>query len=292
MSREPKSSSKGFFIFFISLLISLCVFGTMFILFSKYTQVEVVDKNKTDIPYISDYKPNKDEDLTILLIGCEQPTSDPSLVVLLDYKAPEGEFNIITLPTTLVCTTSFGREDTIIGHYNYEGIRGCVDAVSSLFSLSDCKYIRIQQNGISNMVDFFGGLPYTVTRYKKIDNQEFLPGEQLLDGRRFSSLLLEITPQGVTDNTTQASLLYDIFTKSFNQDLVDKYDNFIKAVFYNTETDINHLDFARSKTGFLNRLKLDSLVLEQFALKGDYSNNYTRFTPSATSFNAIAKILS
>ncbi len=290
MSKDSKN--YGFIVFFISLLISLCVFGSIFIIFSRYTQVEVVDKNKQDIPYISDYKPSRDEDLTILLIGCEQPASTPSLVVLLDYKAPEGEFNIITLPTSLVCTTTSGREDTIVGHYDYEGIRGSVDAISNLFSLDDCKYIRIQQNGISNMVDFFGGLPYFITNYKKIDNQDFFPGEQLLDGRRFSTLLMEITSKGVSDNTTQANLLYDIISKSFNQDLVDRYDNFVKSIFFNCETDINHLDFARIKTGFLNRLKLDSLVIQSYALKGDYSYNYTRFTPSDTSFNTISKKLS
>lgn len=282
----------GFLVFFISLLISLCVLGSLFIIFSRYTQVEVVDKSKQDIPYISDYKPNRDEDLSILLIGTKQLSLDPSLVVLLDYNAPEGEFNIITLPTSLICTTSSGREDTIIGHYNYEGIRGSVDAISNLFSLSNCKYLRIQQNGISNMVDFFGGLPYFNTSYKKIETMEFFPGEQLLDGHRFSTLLLEITEQGISDNSAQTDLLYDMFSKSFNIDLVDDYDNFVKSIFYNCETDLNHLDFARIKTGFLNRLKLDSLVIQNFAIKGNYNHNYTKFTPSDTSFNTISDILS
>lgn len=283
---------KGFIVFFISLLVSLCVFGTIFLLFSAYTKVEVVDKNKTDVSYVSEYLPTRDEDLTILLIGCELPNSDPSLVALLDYNAPEGEFNIITLPTSLVCETSGGRVDSLVGHYNYEGIRGCVDAVSKLFSLKDCKYIRIQQNGVSNMVDFFGGLPYTITTYKEINEQQFLPGEQLLDGRRFSTLLLEITDKEISDNNTQAELLYDIIKKGFSIDLVEKYDSFVKSIFFNCETDLNQLNFAKTKTGFLNRLKLDSLVINKFALKGDYSHNYTRFTPQATSFNSIAKILS
>lgn len=286
------NNSKGLLIFLISLLVSLCVFGTLFALFSIYTQTEVVDKSKDDIPYVSEYNPSRDEDLTILLIGVELPTSDPSLVALLDYNAPKGEFNIISLPTSLVCTTSIGREDTLVGHYNYEGIRGCVDAVSNLFSLSNCKYMRIQQNGISNMVDFFGGLPYTVTTYKEVNTQQFFPGEQLLDGRRFSTLLLEITEYGISDNTTQADLLHDIITRGFSIELVDKYDSFVKSIFFNCETDINQLDLAKSKTGFLNRLKLESLVIEKYSLKGDYSNNHTEFYPIDTSFNSIAKILS
>lgn len=291
MSKEDYKL-KGFLVFFISLLVSICFFGTIYVLFTIYTQTEVTDNKANDIPYISNYNPSRDEDLTILIIGCEVSSADPSLVTLLDYNAPEGEFNIITLPTSLICTTSNGRTDSIVGHYNYEGIRGCVDAVSNLFSLKNCKYIRIQQNGLSNMVDFFGGLPYTITTYKQIGEQDFFPGEQLLDGRRFSTLLLEITSKGVSDNSTQADLLYDIFSKSFNLELVDRYDNFVKSIFFNCETDINQLDLAKSKTGFLNRLKLESLVIDKFALKGDYSNDYSEFYPNATSFNAIAKILS
>lgn len=290
MSKDYKL--KGFLVFFISLLISLCVFGTIFVLFSLYTQTEVVDKNKEDIPYISDYTPSRDEDLTILILGCELPASDPSLVMLLDYNAPEGELNIISLPTSLVCTTSADRVDSLVGHYNYEGIRGCVDAVSNLFSLKDCKYIRIQQNGISNMVDFFGGLPYTITTYKEIAQQQFFPGEQLLDGRRFSTLLLEITPQGVTDNSTQANLVYDLLKRGLSTDLVDKYDSFVKSIFFNCETDLNQLDFAKTKTGFLNRLKLESLAINKHALKGDYENNFTKFYPTPDSFNSISKVLS
>lgn len=256
-----------------------------------YTQTEVVDKNKENIPYISDYHPSRDEDLTILVLGCELPTSTPSLAILLDYNAPEGELNIISLPTSLVCTTSADRVDTLVGHYNYEGIRGCVDAVSNLFSIKDCKYIRIQQNGISNMVDFFGGLPYTITTYKEIAEQQFFPGEQLLDGRRFSTLLLEITPMGITDNSTQANLVYDLLKRGLSLSLVDKYDSFIKAIFYNCETDLNQLDFAKTKTGFLNRLKLQTLILNKHSLKGDYHNNYSNFTPSPDSFNSISKLL-
>lgn len=287
-----KEKQKGILVFFISLLVSLCVFGTIYVLFSLYAQTEVVDKVKDDIPYISNYTPSRDEDLMVLVIGCELPASDPSMVMLFDYNAPEGELNIISLPTSLVCTTSNGRVDSLVGHYNYEGIRGCVDAVSNLFSIQNCKYLRIQQNGISNMVDFFGGLPYTITKYKDINQQQFFPGEQLLDGRRFSTLLLEITDYGVADNSTQADLVYDFIKRYFNQDLVDKYDSFQKAIFFNCETDLNQLDFARSKTGFLNRLKLDSLAIQKFALKGDYTNDYTEFFPSDVSFNSIAKILS
>lgn len=291
MSNSKDYKIKGFLVFFISLLVSLCVFGTLYVLFSIHSQAQVVDNNKDDVPYISNYTPSRDEDLTILLIGCEVSAADPSLVMLLDYKAPEGEFNIISLPTTLVATTTSGRVDTITGHYNYEGIRGCVDAISNLFSIKDCKYLRIQQNGISNMVDFFGGLPYTITNYKKINEQEFLPGEQLLDGRRFSTLLLEVTPQGITDNSTQSDLFYAILSKAINQDLVDRYDNFIKAIFFNCETDLSQLDFAKRKTGFLNRLQLGSLATSSHALKGDYTDNYTKFSPSATSFNSIAQVL-
>lgn len=281
----------GAFVFLISMLIGFAVLGGLMLAFISYTKTHVADIKEENIPYISEHRPSKEESMSLLLLGCEKAESEPALSLLIKYDAPKGILTAVICPSATVATKNSGRTDSIKGHYSYEGIGGSVEAASALFETDIDRYIRVQKTGIANMVDFFGGVPFDVKSGIRNESETILKGEQLLDGRRFCSLIFHEPKAGVQNTAVQAELLKALLNRGLSKELADKYDALSSAIFYNFETNINHHDFAKRKTGFLNLLKLDSLVIRTYELKGIYKNGYELFIPNAQSLKQIKEAL-
>lgn len=277
----------GTLVFLISLIVSFAVFGGIMLAFITYTKGHMAEIKQEDIPYISDYRPSVSENLNLLLLGCEKQESEPSISMLICYNAPQGVLNVVLMPSTTVATRKDGRTDSIIGHYDYEGLAGSTLGVSSLFDIEVEKYIRIQKIGVANMTDFFGGLPFNVKSPLVTAEETIVSGEQLLDGRRLSAIAFnEVRPH--TQNVSlQKELFEKLLKKGLSNELVSKYDSLVSAIFYNCETNLNQNDFVKRQTGFLNMLKLDSLVIKFHELKGSYKSSYTLFEPNLESLAQI-----
>lgn len=266
-------------------MILSCVFLVVFIL----SKSDNANTDQESIPYISEYHPSKDENLSILLLGCDQAESLPDLALLLYYDAPQGILYPIVLPTVTISTVN-DRTDTLQGHYDYEGMRGGVNAMKSLFSIELDRFGRLQKAGIANMVDFLGGLPYHLPNDRVIGGDTILKGEQLLDGRRVASLLLSKNNNSLCNYKLQSELITKLIKNSFHDKLVERYEQFVSAFFYNTETNLNQYDFAKRQTGFLNRLKLDSVVTTELIVEGEYNHNFTEFYPDEESIKKVTAL--
>ncbi len=265
------------------------VLGSVFLVILILSKSNNVNVKQEAIPYISEYHPSREESLAVLFLGCEEAESLPDVAVLLYYDAPQGIIYPIVLPTITVSTVN-QKTDTLQGHYDYEGMRGGVNAIKSLFEIELDRYARLQKVGASNIVDFFGGIPYNLPYDRIIGNETILKGEQLLDGRRVSSLLFSKNKNGSCDCKLQSELISKLLEQGFDKNLVEKYTSFVSAVFYNSETNLNQYDFAKRQTGFLNRLKLDSMVITEIIVEGEYNSNFTSFYPSKESIEKVKSI--
>lgn len=281
---------NGTVVFLVTMIISFLVLGIVFLAVLFFSKSKNVNENQENIPYKSEYQSTKEENLAILVLSCEEPESLPDSVTLLYYDAPQGIIYPIVLPSNTVCTTN-SRTDTIQGHYDYEGTRGAVNAVNSLFSIEIDKYIRLQKVGTSNIVDFLGGIPYNLSTERTIGNETILKGEQLLDGRRVCSLLFAKNDNNICDYKLQSELITKLLESSINKKLVDKYTNFVSTIFYNCETNLNQYDFAKRQTGFISKLKLDSMVTKETIIHGQYNMDYTAFNVSKDSINTINSLI-
>lgn len=283
-ARKPRNYSA--LTFAISLIVSFCILGGFYMLMLTYQRDKLASEEQEGVPYSgdnrSDYHPGKGESLTLLLLGVSEPASLPEISALFYYNAPQGSLSIITLPAATVCENKAGRIDSLRGHYDYEGLAGGVNAINGLFSIESEKYIRMQKIGFANMTDFFGGLPHETESGEEI----------LLDGRRLSDMIFAEAAKPHTSNpAVQAELMSLLLKKGFTSTLLPQYEAFINAVFYNAETNLNQTDLARRQTGFLSRIKQDSLIIKNYTLKGKYNSDYSAFYPNEESLKEIKEVL-
>lgn len=282
---------KNVLIFFASLLISLLVFGSIFFFFlHRIQKSRQTDSLQEDVPYLRQYQPTSQENLSLLLIGCKKAESLPGYLVLFHYDAPQGILTAMFLPAeTLV--TSEARRDTLAGHYEYAGIKGCVRAVGALLGQEPERYLRLQKKGISNLCDYFGGADYDLKEDVVIDGQTILKGAQRMDGRRIAGFLFEPDSSGRTDLERQAEFTYRVLQNGLNAEAAEEYGELASVLFYNAETNLNQYDFVLRQQGFSERLASDSLVIRSILLEGEYSEEEKGLVPSRSSMDEILGVL-
>lgn len=290
-SGNSENRSHSGFVFLVSFIVSLCILGSLFYIFFVYMQARQAQTKPEDIPYISDYHPHISENLTVMLYGCDRAESLPTLTAVIKYDAQQGVVFVVVLPASTVCTMG-GRVGSISELYDYGGVYCGIGGVENLLNIKIDGYIRIQRKGVANMADFFGGLPYTIKQEKTVDGQRFFAGEQTLDGRRIASLIFEEVKPGTANPAIQQELIGDLLKRGFNKDLSERFQTLAAAVFYNCETGLSQYDFIKRQTGFTNRLKLDSMVVNSAELKGSYNKSYDKFYPNEQSLSDICELLS
>lgn len=287
-----KKSKKGIWIFLLSLIITFTILGSIFMLFFLYKKTTNVEIKQDDIAYDSNYKSKKSESMSMVIIACEKINLPPQFILLLNYDAPNSKIYITVLPPNAVSTVSI-REDTIIGHYDYEGIRGGVNAVKSLLLLDVDRYARLDRTGVANLVDFLGGIEFDVKEEVVFvdaegNKEEFFKGKQLLDGRRVSALLFNKKDNKNVDIDLQLEISTQLFNQKFNNKLSSKLSNFVSAFFYNAETNMNQYDFAIRQKGLEDKLKKDAFKIEALNIDGEYVNEGERFLPNTKSIETIS----
>lgn len=283
-------SKKSVWVFLASSGISFVILGTIFAVFFYLTDTTEIDKNQEDIPYISQYTPSPKESINVLVIGCEQEHYPTSLALLFCYDAPTGIIYVTSLPIQSLSTVGI-REDTLAGHYDYQGLQGSVIATENLLATKIDRYVRLDKQNISNLVDFLGGIDYEITEDFAIGEETFMKGKQLLDGRRVSTILFGKKENDVANTSMQEELVAKLIQQRFNQDLADKYAKFSSAFFYNAQTDLNQYDFALRQKGICSKMQLDSVVVKRLRIRGTYNLENTQFTPTRQSLEEVIKVL-
>lgn len=283
-----KNERSGFFIFLPTFCISLVILSALFLLFTLYTKATAdVELVKKDIP--ADYQSTEEESMSALVLGCKQEADMPGFIMAFYYDAPSGIFTAVTIPPQTVITLD-GRTDTIVGHYDYAGTQGSVDAVSEEFGTNLQKYFRIQQDGIANMANFLGGVNWEVASDTVVDGQQILAGRQLLDGRRIAAFLFDTETLGVVDGNLQSSLCRILFKSGFSKSLAQHYQEFSSKILENCETNMNQYDFLNREKGFESHLKNGNIQVNSFALTGEYNEEKTEFYPDSESITKIKTI--
>lgn len=277
------SSKRGIMVFLISLFASLIVLGGIFYAFFMYSKTTNANNKQEGVQYVNKYIPKTEENLNVLLIGCEELSLPPTMFLLLRYDAINSMVYLTAIPPDTLSTVGV-REDTILGHYDYEGTRGGVNAVKNLFLTDIDRYMRLDKKGIANMVDSFGGIEYDVKSTMTISGETIPSGKQLLDGRRVASIILE------ADNISmQSELSALLVNQRFKKNLENKYPHLVSAFFYNAETNLNQYDFAFRQKGITQALSNETFSATEILLEGEQS--YEGFTPTDKSLQNAMNIL-
>lgn len=242
----PKDAHRGLKIFFITLTVSfvvmMCIF-LLFFLFGSFGISEPTAQTENNIPA---YTAKPEENLNLLLIGCERTELPPSTIMLIRYNAVESSITLIPLdPDTRVVIND--QQTTLAAQYDYASIHGCVLAVKNLLSCDVDRYIRINAVGMANLVDYLGGIQYEFTDGITAKGLPFPAGRQLLDGRRVGAIMSDDAPLAVKGNLIKG-YIDQHFTSSLD------YNKLTSALFYNIETNLNQYDLAFRQKGFFSAI--------------------------------------
>lgn len=280
-----KRQHQGFWVFITTLCLSLAALGVIFLgltLWLKNTgNVAKANLVQSDIPAA----PTEDESLSFVLLACPGAADPPALAVAFWYNAPAAALSAVTLPPeTLVLQN--GRCDTIAGHYEYEGVRGGVNAIRALLGDGLVRYFRTQSPGAANLTDFLGGVSVLLPEDEIRSGETFLAGEQLLDGRRMAAFLFDMGETGHTDAGLQAKLLGELLSGGFSPGAASRCKKLPDLLFYNCETNLSRYDLTSRAEGFAQAAEAGRLRTEVRALEGEYSPDGKRFFPAGDSLEA------
>lgn len=235
MSSETAYKIK---VFLATFFIALAVFGGMFALSYFFLPVDDVpaDQAVSNVPIQEHYAPNPEDDLSLVLIGCKEYTQPPSFLFLLKFNVVTNRCNLVELPVNTLSQAD-GKQKTLYEHYEYGGSELTAKASENLLALSKSQYLRIDYEGLKLLSDYFGGLLYSVPEEIITEEYRFLPGRQLLDGSRFSSLLFS---PAFPD---KADLLTLFLGEHFQYGMIDKLDRFYNTLFEASDTSLNRMLF-------------------------------------------------
>lgn len=275
---------KGFGVFITAFCISFVVLSALFLFFLLYTKTMPAETVEPNIPAEHIY--TTDENMTALLFGCQKATDLPGLVVLVSYHAPQAELQFAVLPPETVCRQN-GRESTLEACYDYEGVRGALNAAGELLNLDIQRYLRTDKEGLASLIDFLGGIEYDIPNDFQANGEAFRAGYQQLDGRRLNALLFTGDAYGAADTNRQTELLSLLFQSRINANFAENYDRFTATVFSGCETNLSQFDFLRRREGMIDHLRKERLQISVLSLEGTYSANHTKFTPDTDSLSAL-----
>lgn len=275
----PKNLKKGTKFFFISFILSfvvlMCIFLTFF-LFGSFEVSKPINKVEEKVPYIS--KPQ--ENMNILVLGCEKTEMTPNLMLLLRYDAVNSKITIVPLESETAVNIGV-EKTTLLKQYDYGGINACVTAVENLLLCDIDRYVRINSIGIANMIDYLGGIEFEFNEGIICNDITFTRGKQLLDGRRVAAIMCE-----EKQTKLKGEVLNEYFSQHYNETL--DYNKLVSVLFYNVETNLNQYDFALRQKGFIQALTNSSLSIETMNINGVYTDE---FTPDSDSLDNVINML-
>lgn len=279
---------KEYKTFFIAFFLSLLVFGSMFLatlyfVMTKQDKVSLVNKNEEGIPITDNYIPSLEDNLSIVLMCGADKKTTPTTYFLMHFSAVTNQCIVVEIPRYTRCTSGNATK-TLDGFYSYSGMNGAAAAVSSLFSLKSSEYIRLDSIGVKNFVDYFSGVSYNFKEPISADSYSFKAGEQLLDGARFSELIIENTFE------EKSALLSEFLGEHLNYELSTSLNSLYEILFEQSNTSLNRASLMKYELPakrFLqsNFEKVSSQLLTGIMRDGAFVPEYDKIMELKKSFS-------
>lgn len=291
MKKEKSSAS----IFAISFVISLAALLIVIMLVLSATMLSPdrlsaaseQESHSNDLS-MTHYRPTKEEAFSLLLIQCKERNQAPFAYTLLHFDPVEASITLIKIPPKTEVTIG-SRTDTLNGQYDYAGSDNAKVSVGNVLLTQIDYYARIDQNGVINLIDAFGGLEKSLsTAYRQGDIS--LPvGNNLLNGKTLSRILDQL-PNAVF--SSEEEFLKELLTQRLTSELADRGDYLFTAFLNNTDTDVTQFGYAERKMAIRYYLNHPEHRIEFRELTGTWSSDQSTFYPDAASIREINQIVS
>lgn len=224
--------------FIVSFLISITIFGSMFFIiytfYSAKSNEQSAHMKVDDIPINNYYSPKLEDNLTFVLMCCEEENSNPSAYFLMHFNVIPNTCTVIEVsPNTY--TNYYDMNKTIEEFYKYGGMKMASGAISNIFDLTSDVYIKMTMDQIKDFCNYFTGFKFELNNDIQTDMFSFQKGKQNMDGLRIASLLLD-------EKFNQKSELISSFLNlQFNKEVPKKLDDFYDFFYQNSTTNLSRV---------------------------------------------------
>ncbi|MCA0985272.1 LCP family protein [Halobacillus yeomjeoni] len=259
--RKKRRRKRWFRIFLFALLFFLVIGGVY--LYSLYNDVRTtvnqdlhedvasIDTNETK------GKVDRKEPINILLLGVDEREndvgrSDTMIVMTLDPN--NNQMQMVSIPRdTRVEIAGDGRTTRINHAYAYGGSDMAVNTVENFLDIDLDYYIRVNMEGLSQVVDAVNGITVQNDRAFSSGPFNFEEGEIKLDGREALAYvrMRKNDPQGdLGRNERQRQVIQGIIEKGARLDVVQKIDDVLNVLGDNVSTNMQFDDMRRLVTNY------------------------------------------
>ncbi len=185
MNQNVRTCFLSFFLTFLLLFPCSMIITNLIVQNSEPNTSEQVNETMN-------YQPTKEEDLTILITVTPGRPEPADVFCLLRISPHDNSVSLSLLPNELTSTLG-SKMGTLEELYDYGGIDGAREAVENLFFIEIDRTVQFDNEGLSAVIDYLGGVPFTMPEalsFSEEDAPITIPaGRQLIDGARFCTLL-------------------------------------------------------------------------------------------------------
>lgn len=258
---------------------------------------EPADTSQPNIPKET-YQPDKEENMTLLLMFGADRTKPPTTYQLLCFTPETRKIEVVPLPPELEATVNI-RTDTLYGHYDYGGVDAACQAVQNALRITVNRYLVLDLESFAAMADYFGGLQYEVPEDINYFDpmfeglQSLKKGFQLLDGMKLRILLRNPASYQEDMPEQRGTFLVEAINQCLDETIAENGEALFTAAVNETVTNLNHFDYTKREEALSYIAESDTEKAELLVLEGtwDFTRKGKRFTPSPESKGVVQTLL-
>ncbi|WP_082233302.1 LCP family protein [Halobacillus massiliensis] len=218
-----------------------------------YEEITSIDASATKA------KIKNDEPVNILLLGVDEREndkgrSDTMIVMTLDPN--NDQMQLFSIPRDTEAEIIGDGRTTRINHaYAYGGSNMAVDTVENFLDVNFDYFIKVNMNGLSQLVDSVNGI--TVRNYRAFtqDGYHFPEGQTTLSGSHALSYvrMRKEDPKGdLGRNERQRQVIEGIIEKGANPNMINQVGDVMKVLGDNVNTNMDFEDIRNLATKYRN----------------------------------------
>ncbi len=232
------------------LIIFITILGIIFFppkyYLDKVINTEVESRKKDSI---YEEPKGKLEIKNILLLGVDKEENASDTIMILSLNEKKKTIKLVSIMRDTYVYQGKGMANKINYAYHYGGIQGSIDTINSVFNLDVSKYVKVDFEGLVNIVDYLGGVEVEINeeekRYINLQCDKFilnnsgivnLNGNQALAYARIRKI-----DSDFERTQRQRKIMAGVFFKIKNVDMV-KYAKTIYTISKSSETNLSIME--------------------------------------------------
>ncbi|WP_420818832.1 LCP family protein [Paraliobacillus sediminis] len=212
------------------------------------------------------------EPLNILLLGVDERENDrgrSDTMIVLTLDPSNERMQMVSIPRdTRTEIIGHGTVDKINHSYAFGGSNMSVDTVENFLDVEIDYYVRVNMEGLQQLVDSVNGVTVTNNLAFTNGSYEFPIGEQELDGREALAYvrMRKNDPQGdVGRNERQRQVIEGVISKGASFNGVSKINEILSVLGENVSTNMDFSDMSGLVTDYRGARK----DIETYQITGD-----------------------